>query len=293
MLLCHYCGHEERRAAKCPVCGSKYLMGFKAGTEQIEEALHKEFPEARVLRMDADTTKSKESYEKILSAFADEKADILVGTQMIVKGHDFPNVTLVGVLAADLSLNQNDYRAGERTFQLLTQAAGRAGRGDKPGEVVIQTYQPEHYSIVHAAKQDYQGFYEEEIAYRELMQYPPAAHMLAVLITSRQQEQGETLSDEMAAVIAKQMRSGAQILPEESVTGREAKQEKTWQQLQVIGPAEASISKINDQYRHVFYIKHQDYQVLVQIKDILEHFCKEKELKNQTVQYDFDPMNTY
>ena len=268
-------------------------MGFKAGTEQIEEALHKEFPEARVLRMDADTTKSKESYEKILSAFADEKADILVGTQMIVKGHDFPNVTLVGVLAADLSLNQNDYRAGERTFQLLTQAAGRAGRGDKPGEVVIQTYQPEHYSIVHAAKQDYQGFYEEEITYRELMQYPPAAHMLAVLITSRQQEQGETLSDEMAAVIAKQMRSGAQILPEEILTGREAKQEKTWQQLQVIGPAEASISKINDQYRHVFYIKHQDYQVLVQIKDILEHFCKEKELKNQTVQYDFDPMNTY
>ena len=293
MLLCHYCGHEEQRAAKCPVCGSKYLMGFKAGTEQIEEALHKEFPEARVLRMDADTTKSKESYEKILSAFADEKADILVGTQMIVKGHDFPNVTLVGVLAADLSLNQNDYRAGERTFQLLTQAAGRAGRGDKPGEVVIQTYQPEHYSIVHAAKQDYQGFYEEEITYREFMQYPPAAHMLAVLITSRQQEQGEQLSDEMTDVIAKQMRPGAQVLPEESVTDGETKTERTWQRLQVIGPAEASISKINDQYRHVFYIKHPDYQVLVQIKDILEHFCKEKELKNQTVQYDFDPMNTY
>ncbi len=201
MLLCHYCGYEEQRAASCPVCGSKYLLGFKAGTEQIEEALYKEFPGVRVLRMDADTTKSKESYEKILSAFADKRADILVGTQMIVKGHDFPDVTLVGVLAADLSLNQNDYRAGERTFQLLAQAAGRAGRGDKPGEVVIQTYQPEHYSIVHAAMQDYQGFYEEEITYRELMQYPPAAHMLAVLITSRQQEQGEALSREMAAVI--------------------------------------------------------------------------------------------
>ncbi len=293
MLLCHYCGYEEQRAAKCPVCGSRYLMGFKAGTEQIEEALHKEFPRARVLRMDADTTKSKESYEKILSAFADEKADILVGTQMIVKGHDFPNVTLVGVLAADLSLNQNDYRAGERTFQLLTQAAGRAGRGDKPGEVVFQTYQPEHYSILHAARQDYQGFYEEEIAYRELMQYPPAAHMLAVLITSRQQEQGETLGSQMTAVIRERMRFGAQTLPARSTAEGEAKAGKTWQKLQIIGPTEAAISKINDLYRHVFYLKHPDYQILVESKDLLEHFCKEKELKNQTVQYDFDPMNTY
>ncbi len=292
MLLCHYCGHEEQRAARCPVCGSKYLLGFKAGTEQIEEALYKEFPGVRVLRMDADTTKSKESYEKILSAFADKRADILVGTQMIVKGHDFPDVTLVGVLAADLSLNQNDYRAGERTFQLLTQAAGRAGRGDKPGEVVIQTYQPEHYSIVHAAMQDYQGFYEEEITYRELMQYPPAAHMLAVLITSRQQEQGDALSREMAAVIDVRMHADGEFAGEDTA-GPKAETEKTWQRLQVIGPAEASISKINDQYRHVFYIKHPDYQALVRIKDILEHFCKEKELKNQTVQYDFDPMNTY
>lgn len=274
MLLCHYCGYEEVRRTNCPACGSKYLMGFKAGTEQIEEALHREFPGARVLRMDADTTKTKESYEKILSAFADEKADILVGTQMIVKGHDFPNVTLVGVLAADLSLNQNDYRAGERTFQLLTQAAGRAGRGEKPGEVVIQTYQPEHYSIVHAARQDYQGFYEEEITYRDFMSYPPVSHMLAVLVTSREQEQGEKLVRHMAEEI-------------------ECRRKQEWQKLQVIGPTLASISKINDLYRHVFYVKHRDYQVLVEIKDILERYCKTEESKNQTVQYDFDPMNTY
>ena len=274
MLLCHYCGYEEVRRANCPVCGSKYLMGFKAGTEQIEEALHREFPGARVLRMDADTTKTKESYEKILSAFADEKADILVGTQMIVKGHDFPNVTLVGILAADLSLNQNDYRAGERTFQLLTQAAGRAGRGEKAGEVVIQTYQPEHYSIVYAARQDYQGFYEEEIAYRNLMGYPPVSHMLAVLVISLEQEQGEKLVQCMTQEI-------------------ERRRKQTWQKLQVIGPAQATISKINDQYRHVFYVKHPDYQVLVEIKDILERFSKAEETKNQTVQYDFDPMNTY
>lgn len=268
MLICHYCGYEEVKKTKCPTCGSKYLMGFKAGTEQIEEAIYKEFPGARVLRMDADTTRTKESYEKILSAFADEKADILVGTQMIVKGHDFPNVTLVGVLAADLSLNQNDYRAGERTFQLLTQAAGRAGRGSKPGEVVIQTYQPEHYSIVHAAKQDYEGFYEEEIAYREFMQYPPVAHLLAVLITSREQEKGALLCERMTDLVK-------------------------WENVQVIGPAEATISKINDLYRHVFYVRHADYQVLVEVKDRLEKFCKEQELKNQSVQYDFDPMNTY
>lgn len=272
MLVCHYCGYEEVRKTKCPACGSKYLMGFKAGTEQIEEAIRKEFPEARVLRMDADTTRTKESYEKILSAFADEKADILVGTQMIVKGHDFPNVTLVGVLAADLSLNQNDYRAGERTFQLLTQAAGRAGRGKKPGEVVIQTYQPEHYSIVYAAGQDYEGFYEEEMTYRDLMQYPPAAHLLAVLITSRDQEQGAALCEQMTELV-KNMDDPAD--------------------LHVIGPAEAAIGKINDLYRHVFYVRHIDYQVLVEVKDRLEKFCKEQELKNQTVQYDFDPMNTY
>lgn len=277
MLICHYCGYEEVRPGRCPECGSKYLLGFKAGTEQIEEALHKEFPAARVLRMDADTTKTKDSYEKILSAFADEKADILVGTQMIVKGHDFPNVTLVGILAADLSLNQNDYRAGERTFQLVTQAAGRAGRGDKPGEVVIQTYQPEHYSIVYAANQDYTGFYEEEITYRDFMRYPPVAHMLAVLITSRDRKSGEELGRLMT----------------ESVNKKRGENNEVYREIQLIGPAEASISKINDMYRHVFYIKHTDYQILVEIKDILEEFCKEKELKNQTVQYDFDPISTY
>lgn len=314
MLVCHYCGYEEVRKTKCPVCGSKYLMGFKAGTEQIEEAIHKEFPGARVLRMDADTTRTKESYEKILSAFADEKADILVGTQMIVKGHDFPNVTLVGVLAADLSLNQNDYRAGERTFQLLTQAAGRAGRGAKPGEVVIQTYQPEHYSIVHAAKQDYEGFYEEEMAYRDFMQYPPVAHLLAVLITSKDQEQGAALCERMTKLVKmmnipkeaecvndteninspKDTNNADSINIIEHINGANSSgQVDNLAKLHVIGPAEATIGKMNDLYRHVFYVRHPGYQVLVEVKDLLEKFCKEQELKNQTVQYDFDPMNTY
>lgn len=273
MLVCHYCGYQERKPMKCPSCASPYLLGFKAGTEQVEEAIHREFPKARVLRMDADTTRKKESYERILAAFADHGADILVGTQMIVKGHDFPAVTLVGVLAADLSLNRNDYRAGERTFQLLTQAAGRAGRGDKPGEVVIQTYQPEHYSVVYAARQDYRGFYGEEIAYRDLLGYPPVEHMLAVLIVSKVQEEGEMLGKEMTAIVKKEMGSDSA--------------------LRVVGPAEASIGKLADFYRHTFYLRHGDYQVLVKAKDRLEVFCKERALKSQTVQFDFDPMNTY
>ena len=273
MLVCHYCGFQERKPMKCPSCASPYLLGFKAGTEQVEEAIHREFPKARVLRMDADTTRKKESYERILAAFADHGADILVGTQMIVKGHDFPAVTLVGVLAADLSLNRNDYRAGERTFQLLTQAAGRAGRGDKPGEVVIQTYQPEHYSVVYAARQDYRGFYGEEIAYRNLLGYPPVEHMLAVLIVSKVQEEGETLGREMTAIVKKEMGDDPA--------------------LRVVGPAEASIGKLADFYRHTFYLRHGDYQVLVKAKDRLEVFCRERALKSQTVQFDFDPMNTY
>lgn len=273
MLVCHYCGYEEKRTQKCPECGSPYLLGFKAGTEQIEEAVHKEFPGARVLRMDADSTRSKESYEKILSAFADGKADILVGTQMIVKGHDFPNVTLVGILAADLSLNQNDYRAGERTFQLLTQAAGRAGRGTKAGEVVIQTYQPEHYSIVHAANQDYESFYAEEILYRELLQYPPAAHMLAILVLSKEEEAGKAVLEQFNGLIEKHFQ--AESAP------------------YIIGPTQAAISKINDWYRHTLYLKHTDYERLVQIKDMLEKYSKEQDMKNLNIQFDFNPMTTY
>ena len=150
----------------CPSCGSPYISGFRAGTQQIEREVHRLFPQARVLRMDYDTTRTRESYEQILSAFGNGQADILVGTQMIVKGHDFPDVTLVGIVAADISLYASDYRAAERTFQLLTQAVGRAGRGSKAGEAVIQTYMPEHYSIQTAAKQDYDAFYEQEILYR-------------------------------------------------------------------------------------------------------------------------------
>lgn len=269
-LVCHYCGYETPNVKNCPKCGSKYISGFRAGTQQIEDKLKEMYPQARVLRMDADTTRKKDSYEEILSAFSNGEADILVGTQMIVKGHDFPNVTLVGILAADMSLSVGDYRAGERTFQLLTQAAGRAGRGDKPGEVVIQTYQPEHYSVVHAANQDYESFYEEEIVYRELSGYPPAGHMMAVQILAEIETSGQMLAEDL-----KKMAQGL------------------GKKVQIIGPAPAFVGKIKDVYRFVFYVKSQSYDTLVEIKDSLDIEIQKLQLRKESVQFDFDPMNAF
>ena len=268
-LVCHYCGYETREPEKCPECGSPYIMGFKAGTQQIEQNLYRTFPGIRVLRMDGDTTRQKGSYERILSAFAEGEADVLLGTQMIVKGHDFPNVTLVGVLAADLSLNENDYRAGERTFQLLTQAVGRAGRGSKPGEAVIQTYRPDHYSIQWAAKQDYNAFYEEEILYREMAQYPPVSHMLAVLVTTENREEGWKLIQQLSELAGKA------------------------QDISVIGPSEASIGKINDCYRFVVYCKASEYANLIRVKDEMEKHLDAPGRRTENVQFDFDPMDRY
>ncbi len=182
-LVCHYCGYETSMVRTCPECGSRYIGTFGAGTQKIEEEINRLFPEAKTLRMDHDTTKEKNGHEKILSAFAQGEADILIGTQMIVKGHDFANVTLVGIVAADLSLNSGDFKAEERTFQLLTQAAGRAGRANKKGSVVIQTYSPENYAVRLGAAQDYEEFYKLEMEYRKLLGYPPAVNMLEIMFT--------------------------------------------------------------------------------------------------------------
>lgn len=274
-LICHYCGYEMPSLKSCPECGSKYISGFRAGTQQIEDKLKELFPQMRVLRMDADTTRAKDSYEEILTAFRNGEADVLVGTQMIVKGHDFPNVTLVGVLAADLSLSVGDYRAAERTFQLLTQAAGRAGRGTIPGEVVVQTYQPEHYAIVHAGQQDYLTFYKEEIMYRKMMQYPPAAHMLAVQLFGR--NEAECL--QMGKLLAERVKGMSH--PGENLRDRRI----------VIGPSPAGIGKIDDVYRFVFYVKHREYEQLVQVKDALEAHIQESNISRVSVQFDFDPIN--
>ena len=270
-LVCHYCGYERPSMTSCPECGSHYIGGFRAGTQQIEELVTKMFPAARVLRMDMDTTKKKDSHEKILSAFAAEEADILIGTQMIVKGHDFPQVTLVGILAADMSLYSNHYQSAERTFQLLSQACWRAGRGREKGEVVIQTYNPEHYSIQTAARQDYESFYEEEMNYRMLMGYPPAEELLAIWMTGQ--------SEEHLKVAAGYLKEFTERINRE---GR----------LTVIGPAAPYVSKVNDQYRQIIYVKSEDYELLVRTKDLLEQYIDMNRGFDQLrIQFDFNPLN--
>lgn len=269
-MRCHYCGYEQPRVDACPECGSRHIGEFRAGTQQIEEIVRTTFPGARVLRMDMDTTRQKDAHEKILSAFANEEADILVGTQMIVKGHDFPNVTLVGVLAADLSLYTDDYRSGERTFQLLTQAMGRAGRGERRGEAVIQTYSPDHYAIQASAAQDYESFYQEEIRYRELMGYPPAEELLAVHVSCEDEELLER---------------GCHYLKEYILMA------KGRLEVRVIGPASPGIDKIKDVYRRVIYMKAPQYDVLIKMKDRLEQYIEiNSGFDKMRIQFDFNPM---
>lgn len=272
-MVCHYCGYEEQAKRECPSCGSPYIGAFRAGTQQVVEIVQREFPRARILRMDMDTTRNKDGHEKILEAFAEGKADILVGTQMIVKGHDFPAVTLVGVLAADLSLYVSDYRASERTFQLLTQAAGRAGRGREEGTAVIQTYSPDHYSIKTAAAQDYELFFQKELAYRRLMEYPPSAYLLAVYLSHREKEKLEEGAESLKKLILKRA------------------EEKS---IQIIGPADAYIAKVNDIYRKVIYLKGRESEQLTALKGELELIWQQSmELQQMNIQFDMNPMNGF
>lgn len=271
-LRCHYCGHEIKMVKNCPKCGSDKVKGFKAGTEMIEQMVKKEFPYAIVLRMDADSTKHQEDYESILSRFSNREADILIGTQMIVKGHDFKGVTLVGIMAADMAINAPDYRAGERAFQQLVQASGRAGRGDNPGEVVIQTYQPEHYAIELAKAQDYEAFYEEEMQFRSMMLYPPAGNLLGIQIVGTIEQRVIKLSMVLKGFI-------------DSMDFQE--------EIQVVGPGNASLSKKCDQYRRVIYVKALDYNDLIRIKDKIEFETEKFNLKTESVMFDFNPINGF
>lgn len=271
-LTCHYCGYTTRMPQLCPSCHSRYIAPFGTGTEKVEALVHKQFPSARVLRMDADTTAAKGSHERILSQFAAHQADILIGTQMIVKGHDFPLVTLVGIIAADLSLYAQDYRASERTFQLLTQAIGRAGRKSDHGEAVIQTYHPENYSIVAASRQDYKEFYNQEILYRTMSGYPPVMQIMAILITSDQLEDG---------------RAAGEWLKTELEHMQDA-------DCHVIGPVDAGIFKLKDRYRTVLYLKHSNIHALTGIKNKLELKLKTcKTAEHTDIYFDLNPMTGY
>jgi len=234
-LKCHYCGYEEHVPQICPQCQSEHIRYFGTGTQKVEEEIFKLFPEARVLRMDVDTTKHKGAHEEILQAFGEGQADILLGTQMIAKGLDFPNITLVGVLSADTSLHLPDYRAAERTFQLLTQVSGRAGRHDKPGEVVIQTYTPEHYAIELAKVQDYEPFYEREMFLRRRSGYPPYYFVALIQVS----HEDVMMAAEYAGRAADWLRGNLS------------------QQVSIIGPTVASISRLQNRYRYQCLIKYK------------------------------------
>ena len=270
ILRCHYCGHEMRMPRVCPVCGSPYIAPFGSGTQKLEEITKRTFPQARVLRMDADTTGA---HEEILEAFMEGEADILIGTQMIVKGHDFPRVTLVGVMAADLSLYAPDFRSSERTFELLTQASGRAGRGELPGDVVIQTYAPDHFAITAAAEQDYGQFYRQEFLYRKMMGYPPAEHLMAVLVACEDEallEKGMHYLKLYAMRITKNRK------------------------VQVIGPAAPAVGKVKDVYRKVLYLKQESYEILIEMKDKMEQYIElNRGFAKMRIQFDFDPMSGF
>lgn len=265
-LKCHYCGYTVPMVKTCPSCGSPYVAGFGTGTQKVEEKLRELFPEARILRMDMDTTRGKNGHESIIAAFANEEADILVGTQMIVKGHDFGKVTLVGALAADTSLYTSDFRACERTFQLLTQAAGRAGRSGLPGEMVVQTYKPENYSIQTAASQNYGAFYREEIRYRKMMNYPPCSCMAKIIFSSPSEDNAAEMAKETAAALRQRLHADAG---------------------QVLGPSAAEIGKINDIYYYNLFLRTADREQMNQELEFINSFMEwTKCRKDVMIQFD-------
>ncbi len=277
-LHCHYCGYTEPSPAVCPNCGSGYIGAMRAGTQRFQEVAQKMFPAARVLRMDMDTTRGKSGHQQVLEAFARHEADILIGTQMIVKGHDFPGVTLVGVLAADLSLNSSDFRCAERTFDLLVQAAGRAGRGTRGGEVVIQTYRPEHYAVTAAAAQDYEAFYRQEIAYRRLLNYPPEWHMLSILVTSSDEAHAQTAAQQAADCARTFVGQGGSFRTPGGT---------------VLGPMDASVAKVKDRYQKAVTLRSPSYGLLCGCKEAVDAAVLPQLARDTQLWFDFDPVSMF
>ena len=288
-LLCHYCGHTAKMPTQCPSCGSGLIGGYGIGTERVEQEVKKLFPNIRTIRMDRDTTQRKGAHGALLQEFHDGRAQCLIGTQMIVKGHDFPKVTVVGVLLADLGLFDSDFRSGERCFDLLTQAAGRAGRGERPGHVVIQTYRPEHYVIETAATQDYLRFYQYEMAYRRLLGYPPVTHMLGILITGKDEKKVTEFSDALAAGLKSSADTAPMkgMDPADAIPGR-----KNDGSFVLTGPGNAYIYRLNEIFRKVIYLRSEQLEVLLRIPEEQKEFTDMAyENDGIEVHYDFDPMH--
>jgi primosomal protein N' (replication factor Y) (superfamily II helicase) len=270
-LECHYCGSIQPVPKVCPKCESKYVYFFGEGSEHLEERLRDAFPGARIARLDRDTTRTKRQYQETLGAFAGGALDILVGTQMLAKGHDFQQVTLVGVISADSSLNLPDFRAAERTFQLLTQVAGRAGRGELPGRVLIQTYYPEHYAIQDAVKQDYVAFYERELHFRRMMMYPPFTSLANVIVRDTKVENAIRWSRQLSDYFVPYDGHGVRIL----------------------GPASAPLARLKKEHRYQFLLKSPKKSVLTKILSGALAFCDASEIPQTAVLVDMDPVTLF
>ena len=266
-LLCHYCNYAEKVPSVCPKCRSEHIYFMGIGSEKVEEELHRAFPKARIARLDRDTVSGKRHYEHILEGFREHRFDILVGTQMIAKGHDIPNVTLVGVVSADIGLGMPDFRAAERSFQLLTQVAGRAGRGNLPGVVLIQTINPDHYAVRLAAAQDYQAFYEKELQFRRFMHYPPFSAMANILVRSEKQEDALRMSSEMSLFLTP--------APEK---------------LKIMGPAEAPVPRLKAEYRYQFLIKAASRKTLNEFLRRAQDFARTQKWGATALVIDVDPL---
>jgi primosomal protein N' (replication factor Y) len=268
-IECHYCGYMEKVPERCPKCGSEYVYFLGAGSEKLEEHLHGMFPAARIMRLDRDTVRGRRDFERALSALQTGEVDILVGTQMIAKGHDFPGVTLVGVVGADTALKFPEFRSAEKTFQLLTQVAGRAGRGSIPGRVILQTYFPDHYAVQFAARHDYRGFYEKEIKFRQWMKYPPFSALANVLIRS----------DELDAALRYAGWIG-HFFKDNEIPG-----------VKILGPAPAPVLRLKREFRYHFILKSASREKLNgALRAMLAH-ASEKKIPRTQVIVDVDPQN--
>ncbi len=267
-MLCHYCGYAEKVPSQCPKCTSNHIQFLGTGSERVEDELHQMLPTARIARLDRDSASGKGAFERILSSFRDGDIDILVGTQMIAKGHDIPNVTLVGVVLADIGLSMPDFRAAERSFQLMTQAAGRAGRGEVPGEVIVQTLNPEHYAVRFAAEQNYEGFYQKEIEFRKWLRYPPFAAFANVIVRAERQEEALRMASELGHLLEP---------PPEGV--------------RVMGPAEAPVPRLKNEFRYQILLKTMRRTLLRETLTRLRRYAEQENWGATTLVIDVDPIS--